>query len=348
MHERDRKSFLRFFLIFDSSLTFVNESDFMNLLFRSFLLRKLRKLSFDGPSNDEISNRFKSLSVCEVFSARTSLIKSGWLFSNGKEEVLCLIKVFVLHALTCGNELGRTAKEWCLKMFVYVPPERSSRNSSSSEEFMRSSARDDWRERDWEKFYKITFMKFHQTETWLTWFKRLLGGERLFHKASSWSKCCDWAKAACSGLLGFCCDPMLFISAIFEISSMLVDTENLRLSLSSTWAIMTLDVKCAYFFCHEYVSSESSFLSSRRAGRFAAAGRKSAKENFLNFPLRRIFAFICTFNIPRWCRVRRKFNILRRWIVQADNGKWWIVGEMHENPWALQGYIEASKLNVEL
>lgn len=71
---------------------------------------------------------------------------------------------------------------------------------------------------------------------------------------------------------------MFFISAIFEISSMLVDTENLRLSLSSTWAIMTEDVKWAYFFCHEYVSSESSFFKSLRAGLFAAAGRKSGKK----------------------------------------------------------------------
>lgn len=38
---------------------------------------------------------------------------------------------------------------------------------------------------------------------------------------------------------------------------------------------MTDDVKWAYFFCHEYVSSESSFLRRRRAGRFAAAGRRS-------------------------------------------------------------------------
>lgn len=68
---------------------------------------------------------------------------------------------------------------------------------------------------------------------------------------------------------------MLFISAIFEISSMLVDTEKRRLSRSSTWAIITDEVRWAYFFCHEYVSRDNSFFSSRRAGRFAAAGRKS-------------------------------------------------------------------------
>jgi uncharacterized protein YfiM (DUF2279 family) len=76
----------------------------------------------------------------------------------------------------------------------------------------------------------------------------------------------------------FCCDPILFISAILLISSMLVDTENLLLSLSSTWAIMTDDVKCAYFFCHEYVSSDNSFLRSLLAGLLAAAGRKSANH----------------------------------------------------------------------
>lgn len=104
---------------------------------------------------------------------------------------------------------------------------------------------------------------------------RLLGGERLFHNASSWSKCCDCARAACSGLPMFCWDPMLFISAIFEISSMLVDTENLLLSRSSTCAIMTDDVRWAYFFCQEYVSNDNSFLSSLLAGRLAAAGLKS-------------------------------------------------------------------------
>lgn len=54
----------------------------------------------------------------------------------------CLTKVLCLHALACGKELGRTAKEWCL-VSVYVPPDRSSRNSSSSDELMRSSASED-------------------------------------------------------------------------------------------------------------------------------------------------------------------------------------------------------------
>lgn len=81
----------------------------------------------------------------------------------------------------------------------------------------------------------------------------------------------------------FCWDPILFISAIFEISSMLVDTENLLLSLSSTWAIIVDDVKWAYFFCHEYVSSDNSFLRRRLAGRFAAAGRKSEGKKSLSW-----------------------------------------------------------------
>lgn len=81
----------------------------------------------------------------------------------------------------------------------------------------------------------------------------------------------------------FACDPIFFISAIFEISSMLVDTLNLLLSLSSTCAIITDEVKCAYFFCHEYVSNESSFFKSLLAGRLAAAGRKSIKKRAVNF-----------------------------------------------------------------
>lgn len=156
MQERDRRFFFRFLVIFDSSLTFAKVSDFIDLLLRSFLLRRLQKLSVDGASNDfdwngEISNRCKSFSVCEVFNdcAKTSLIKSGWLLSNEREEVLCFIKVLFLHALTCGNELGRTAKDF-RKASEYVPPERSSRNSSSSEELIRSSANEDCRESDCE------------------------------------------------------------------------------------------------------------------------------------------------------------------------------------------------------
>lgn len=82
MHERDNMFFLRFFLILDSSLIFVNDSDFMNRPLRTLLLRKLE---LDGPSNDAdlnvvaFSNRFKSISVCEALMdrAKTSLIKSG-------------------------------------------------------------------------------------------------------------------------------------------------------------------------------------------------------------------------------------------------------------------------------
>lgn len=69
--------------------------------------------------------------------------------STDKEEVLSCIKVFLLHALACGNELGRVANELLLSSW-YVPPERSSKNSSSSDEFMRSSAREDCRESDCE------------------------------------------------------------------------------------------------------------------------------------------------------------------------------------------------------
>lgn len=37
-----------------------------------------------------------------------------------------------------------------------------------------------------------------------TWKRRLeRGGERLFHSASNWSKCCDCANAACSGPIPF-------------------------------------------------------------------------------------------------------------------------------------------------
>lgn len=155
MQERDRRSFLRFFFIFDSSLTFVNDSDFVGRVLWLFLQRKPEKLTLDGASNDadlkeDIFSRWMSLSVCDVFSdcAKTSLIKSGWLFSKDKDEVLCLIKVSCLHALAWGNEFGRIAKELCLLIW-YVPPERSSRNSSSSDELIRSSASEDCRESDW-------------------------------------------------------------------------------------------------------------------------------------------------------------------------------------------------------
>lgn len=112
---------------------------------------------------------------------------------------------------------------------------------------------------------------------YLTELCRRLGGDRLFQRASSWSKCCDWARAACSGPR-FVCDVMVFISAIFEISSMLAETENLRLSLSSTCAIITDDVRWPYFFCQVYVSSETSFLRSRRIWRLGPAGRRSVRK----------------------------------------------------------------------
>lgn len=116
MHERANISFFLFFLIFESSLTRVKDSDFINLPLKNFLLRKPQKLSFGDTSNDadlkvdEISNCFKSFSVREVLRAKTSRIKSGWLLAIDKEEVLCVFKVSFLHALACGNELGRTAK----------------------------------------------------------------------------------------------------------------------------------------------------------------------------------------------------------------------------------------------
>lgn len=49
----------------------------------------------------------------------------------------------------------------------------------------------------------------------------------------------------------------------------------LRFKRSSTWAIMAADVRWPYFFCHVYVSRDTSFLSSRRIGRFGANGRSS-------------------------------------------------------------------------
>lgn len=156
MHERAKVSFFRFFLIFKSSWTFENDSDFMNLPVGSFLLLKPQKLSLGDTSNeadlnaDVISTWFKSFSVREVLSAKTSLIRSGWLLSIDKDDVLCSIKVIFLHAFACGNELGRTAKGcFCIKL--YVPPERSSKNSSSSEPEIRSSAREDCLDRDWEE-----------------------------------------------------------------------------------------------------------------------------------------------------------------------------------------------------
>jgi hypothetical protein len=80
MQERDKKSFLRFLFIFDSSLTFWNDSDFVERLLRNFLRWRLEKLSFEGASSDvDMASRFRSPSVCEVRidCAKTSLIRSG-------------------------------------------------------------------------------------------------------------------------------------------------------------------------------------------------------------------------------------------------------------------------------
>lgn len=141
MQERDKSSFLDFFLTFEASLILTKDSDLDDLLLKKFSLLKLED------DDVECSKRSMSLSVWELLNdfSKTSRIKSGWLFSNDKVEVLCFLKVFSLHALACGKEFGRTAKElW----FGYVPPERSSKNSSSSDELILSSANEDWRDSD--------------------------------------------------------------------------------------------------------------------------------------------------------------------------------------------------------
>lgn len=154
MHERDKRSFLRFFFIFEASFTLESDSDFD--WFRSFF-RKFEELSSEATLKDadwkeDFSNCFKSFSVWEGFSdlARTSLIRSGWLLSTDKEEGLCLLRVFNLHARAWGKEFGRMVKESCLDC-SYVPPLRSSKNSSSSDELIRSSAREDCLESDWKR-----------------------------------------------------------------------------------------------------------------------------------------------------------------------------------------------------
>lgn len=142
MQERDKRSFLRFRFIFDSSLTLVNDSDLDERLLRNFLRWRLEKLSLGVSTRMVI--RFRSLSVCEVRidCARTSFIRSGWLLASDSDDVLCFELVSGLHARACGKELGRRAKVLDLRE-EYIPPERSSRNSSSSDELMRSSANDD-------------------------------------------------------------------------------------------------------------------------------------------------------------------------------------------------------------
>lgn len=171
--------------------------------------------------------------------------------------------------------------------FLHVP-DRSSWNSSSSESSIRSSTKDVWRDSDclveqkW-KYWKCWRKKMNLQNplggnigNLLTALFLRRGGERLFQSASSWSKCWDCASAACSGPM-VACDWSVFISAIFEISSMLADTEKRRFNRSSTCAIITDDVKWPYFFCHVYVSSDTSFFSKRRICRFGPAGRKSLK-----------------------------------------------------------------------
>lgn len=151
MQERDKRSFRLFRFIFDSSLTFANDSDLVVRLLRNFLRWRLEKLSMEGAW---MAIRFRSLSVCEVRidCAKTSLMRSGWLLASDTDVLLCFKQVSCLHARACGYELGRTAN--VLNLWTeYIPPERSSRNSSSSEELMRSSASDDWRESDWKGFH---------------------------------------------------------------------------------------------------------------------------------------------------------------------------------------------------
>lgn len=144
MHERDKRSFLRFFFIFEASFSLASDSEFD--CFRSFFRKFTEELWSEGTSNDvdwidDFSHRFKSFSVWEGLSdfARTSLIRSGWLFSMEREEGLCLLRVFNLHARAWGKEFGRTAKNSCLD-FSYIPPLRSSKTSSSSDVL---SARED-------------------------------------------------------------------------------------------------------------------------------------------------------------------------------------------------------------
>lgn len=119
-----------------------------------------------------------------------------------------------------------------------------------------------------------------------TWWSLRRGGDRLFHNASSWSKCWDWASEPCFARFPFkniqkvriqkrsrqvslkTCGSLF--CGIFEISSMLAETENLRLKRSSTAGMTKFEVRCAYFFCHVYVSSDTSFLSNRLICRLGA------------------------------------------------------------------------------
>lgn len=79
------------------------------------------------------------------------------------------------------------------------------------------------------------------------------------------------------------CEPRSLLAGILLISSMLAETENLLLSLSSTAAIMIDDVRWPYFFCHVYVSNDTSFFSSLRIGLFGPdEGLKSVRFSSLS------------------------------------------------------------------
>lgn len=45
----------------------------------------------------------------------------------------------------------------------------------------------------------ICVLSMKSVFSWSTLLERRRGGDILFHKASNWSKCCDWAIAASSG-----------------------------------------------------------------------------------------------------------------------------------------------------
>lgn len=69
---------------------------------------------------------------------------------------------------------------------------------------------------------------------------------------------------------------------------------------------------------------------------------------FISFSRCALSEMSFTFHIPRRSRVGRQLNVLRRWVVQAYDGKWWIVGEVNEDSRALQRDIKTGELNVKL
>lgn len=71
---------------------------------------------------------------------------------------------------------------------------------------------------------------------------------------------------------------------IFEISSILAETENRLLKRSSTAGITKFDVRCAYFFCHVYVSKDTSFLSNRLICRLGAGFGSETWNRWANTP----------------------------------------------------------------